>query len=146
MKSVTIKKEWYEILTRCKSVNIPLVLDAVFRYAFFDEEVKLPPTEWMAVEFIKIDIDRQKAYSLVEEVKQLRTSKEYRDWRKAVLQRDKYTCMHCGLHNDDTELNAHHIKPFSIYPELRFDIDNGLTLCRNCHINVHKTEREWERM
>lgn len=62
----------------------------------------------------------------------LRKCLEYKLWRKAVYERDGFTCQECG---DDKggNLEAHHIKPFSLYPELRFAIDNGLTLCKECH-------------
>ena len=61
----------------------------------------------------------------------IRKSFEYRLWRKAVYERDKYTCVWCGIKG--TRLNADHIKPFSLFPELRFAIDNGRTLCEDCH-------------
>jgi 5-methylcytosine-specific restriction endonuclease McrA len=62
----------------------------------------------------------------------IRGSLEYRLWREAVFARDKYTCIWCG-DNRGGNLEADHIKPFSLYPELRFAIDNGRTLCKNCH-------------
>lgn len=61
----------------------------------------------------------------------IRTSLEYRLWRTAVFERDLYTCRFCGIVGG--RLNADHIKSFSQFPELRFAIDNGRTLCISCH-------------
>lgn len=66
----------------------------------------------------------------------IRRSIEYKLWRKAIFERDKYTCKFCGAKNGTGKtitLQADHIKPFSLFPELRFALDNGRTLCRDCH-------------
>lgn len=62
--------------------------------------------------------------------------KEYQEWRKAVFERDGYTCQVCG-DNRGGNLQAHHIKAYAEYPELRHDVQNGITLCQNCHKKVH---------
>lgn len=70
------------------------------------------------------------------ESKRIRKSLEYRLWREAVFKRDFFTCVFCGVKNGDGKaivLHADHIKPFSLFPELRFSIDNGRTLCVSCH-------------
>ena len=61
---------------------------------------------------------------------QIRKSLQYRLWREAVFMRDKWKCVWCGAKGD---MHADHIKPFSLFPELRFAIDNGRTLCVPCH-------------
>lgn len=59
---------------------------------------------------------------------------ENSNWKKACLERDEHKCKVC----DTTKsLVVHHIKCWKKYPELRFDIDNGVTLCRSCHAAVH---------
>jgi len=71
----------------------------------------------------------------------VRSSAEYKKWRVSVFLRDKHTCRKCNKKGGT--LNAHHIEPFSINKDLRLSIDNGLTLCKNCHVELHKTNRQW---
>ncbi len=68
---------------------------------------------------------------LTEKNKALRRSLEFRLWREAVFTRDNWTCQDCKLRGG--ELHPHHIKPFALFEELRFAIDNGITLCADCH-------------
>ncbi len=63
-----------------------------------------------------------------------RNSKKYKDWRKKVFERDNYQCVICGSKGS---MNAHHIKKYSTHEHLRFDLDNGQTLCLECHAIKH---------
>ncbi len=56
---------------------------------------------------------------------------EYKLWRKSVFEHDDYTCQVCG--EKGGVLNADHIKSWAEYPELRFEVSNGRTLCIGCH-------------
>ena len=68
--------------------------------------------------------------------KRLRHRIEYRLWREAVFARDNWTCQRCQVRGG--YLHPHHIKFFASYPELRFAIDNGITLCIKCHYLWHR--------
>ena len=67
----------------------------------------------------------------------IRGSLEYRRWKKAVLQRDGHICVLCGVNKAEDKtivLHVDHIKPFALFPDLRFDVDNGRVLCKQCHL------------
>ena len=66
--------------------------------------------------------------------KAIRNSSYYKEWRRAVFERDDYTCQFCGLRG--VWLQADHIKSFALFPKDRFEITNGRTLCINCHRNT----------
>ena len=70
----------------------------------------------------------------------LRDNEGYREWRKKVYRRDGWVCQTCG--SRPKKIIAHHIKSFTDYPELRYNIDNGVTLCRSCHLSLHQTTRK----
>jgi hypothetical protein len=62
------------------------------------------------------------------------------EWRNAVFQRDNYVCQECG--NRGGRLNAHHKAPYKLFPELRFETENGITLCDPCHKEIHTVAAE----
>ena len=73
--------------------------------------------------------------------KLIRCSKDFKVWRSAVFQRDNWTCQECGNRskkNNYIRIEAHHIKPFALFPEFRFSVDNGITLCKKCHVKKPK--------
>jgi len=71
-----------------------------------------------------------------EERLQKRNINEFRNWRKAIYHRDNYTCQKCFQQGGS--LNAHHLDGWHWCVDRRFDIDNGVTLCRLCHLKFHK--------
>lgn len=78
----------------------------------------------------------------------IRKSREYKIWRDKIFKRDNYTCQACKIRSGNGKavyLEAHHKISFASYPELRFDINNGITLCRDCHKIINKQQMKGNR-
>lgn len=63
----------------------------------------------------------------------------YVDWRKKVYSRDNFTCQWPGC-TKKNRLNAHHILLWAHNPGLRFDVNNGITLCYSHHKMIRGLE------
>ena len=68
------------------------------------------------------------------------STSKYKDWRRNVFQRDDFTCQECGQVGGC--LHAHHLIDWSKNKQLGYDIDNGITSCRDCHIELHSINME----
>ena len=77
--------------------------------------------------------------SKLTEAQKARGTSEYVQWRLNVLERDSYTCQKCKeICENLSKLEGHHIYDFSDHPHLRYDVENGITLCKKCHHLFHK--------
>ena len=67
----------------------------------------------------------------------------YAEWRKRIFFRDGHECQMpgCGYKR---ALNAHHIKRWADNASLRFEVNNGITLCWKCHKNIQNKEEQYE--
>lgn len=70
----------------------------------------------------------------------IRHGRKYKQWRNAVYFRDRFHCQRCQKHCEEKNIVAHHVKSFTTHEHLRFIVNNGITLCRSCHLNLHKEE------
>lgn len=61
------------------------------------------------------------------------------DWRKRIFYRDNYTCTKC---KSKKQIQAHHIKSWNDYPDLRYNLSNGITLCVKCHRKTNNYGRK----
>lgn len=77
---------------------------------------------------------------ITQELKHARNNLEYQIWKESVFKKYKNRCQICGLtykKNYPVELHAHHIESFDINKELRYEVNNGVILCANCHTDFH---------
>ena len=58
------------------------------------------------------------------------------NWRNLIFKRDNYKCKIC----ENKKIEAHHLNSYTNYPQERFNINNGITLCKDCHKSYHKTK------
>ena len=92
----------------------------------------------------------------------IRVSSEYRKWRANVLKRDGWTCQTCGLRGHGVNIETHHIVPLktilqkvaikdlsideryllAMTLEELFDVSNGISLCKDCHILTFKRRKK----
>lgn len=75
-------------------------------------------------------------------------SNQYKEeqWKKAVRARDRWQCQFPGCFFFSRSIDAHHIAMRSRRPDLKFDRDNGISLCREHHSWVHSHQAEANKM
>jgi 5-methylcytosine-specific restriction endonuclease McrA len=59
----------------------------------------------------------------------------YIKWARRIKERDAFTCQLCGVRN--MSLHSHHINSWDTFISERYSLDNGITLCKNCHERFH---------
>lgn len=153
--SFVLYKSFFKPISKLSDKQLGRLFRAIYTYQI-DGEATVEEDIEMAFEFFKNQFEIDESYvhhppsgeehwnwkgGITDENHRQRESSEYKQWRKSVFERDSFTCQICG--QTGGILNAHHIKPFSIYHELRFVVDNGITLCKKCHVELHKRDREW---
>ena len=75
--------------------------------------------------------------SFIQHVPKMDSKRKLSLWKKQVKERDSYICQKCGELLNTTQLDAHHKMPVWFMPDLQFDINNGITLCKKCHHALH---------
>lgn len=87
-------------------------------------------------------------YEKNKERKKQLNSKRWKDLRLSIIKRDGGMCNRCWVELNIIEkrnLQVHHIKPRSKYPELMYDPDNLITVCKTCNLALGtKGYLDWE--
>lgn len=142
MKYIGINREIYdaiELLPEKKQLD---AFDTLFKYEITGKIKTKDATVESFILKYKQQIDDIVLFCKAKENyklnRQIRNSAKYKEWRKSVFARDKYICQTCGKIGGN--LNAHHIRHFATDISKRFDVDNGITLCYECHKKVHSKE------
>lgn len=70
-----------------------------------------------------------------EQREKTRNTPELKEWAKQVKIRDNFTCQICKTKGG--KLHSHHLNSYAKFPEQRHNLDNGITLCKPCHLEFH---------
>lgn len=101
----------------------------------FDKQSIMDRSIKFSATYQDISLDQWQGF-LTPERMRARDSSEYSKWRQAVFERDGYVCQCCGAKSHSghpVALQAHHLESFANNEDLRYDVDNGITLCYECH-------------
>ena len=112
-----------------EETKIKLVRKGVFNH-FFGKKHSMETKQKISMS--KRNIDCFDKFINSDNVRE-RHSIEYKNWRNAVFERDNFTCQISGKVSSG-DIIVHHLENFSNNPELRYDINNGITL----NIDIHK--------
>ena len=147
--SFLLYKDWIVPITKLKDEDAGKLFKSILNYVNDSEYIIQKPysdlfesiKEQIVFEWLKRNPKTGKYHwnyqgGITPENKIIRNSEAIKWWRVSVFERDEYTCQKCRKKGG--ELHAHHIKRFSLFPELRTNLSNGITLCKECHINEHK--------
>lgn len=114
------KISWSAIRALVNAGLKPSDIEAKYNGAVTKEQIYRKKAKWGKEDYFKSD-----------KYAKYRTP-QYIAWRTACLTRDKYKCVVCGR-GRPARLQVDHIHSWSRYPALRFEVDNGQTLCIPCH-------------
>lgn len=92
----------------------------------------------LSAHFQGVEIEEWEEFKTKDQWKGYRASQ----WSQEIFKRDDYTCALCN--DRGGHLEAHYIIPRSECPEKKFDLDNGVTLCINCHRSTFGKEHTYK--
>ena len=128
-----LHKYMYEALLNLNKKDFIKAFKSIAEYSFYGKEPN--PEDHISISVLELVRETINADNSKFEKYEGRHTQKYNEWRIKVYERDDFTCQKCGKKGGD--LNAHHIKPYAKYPKLRYDLSNGVTLCKKCHKEIH---------
>lgn len=150
-KSFVLYTDWKDSISKLSNEDIGSLFMAILNFVNgHDSDIKeaysglyYAITEQITIEWSKFNPKTGKYHwnykgGITPENKIIRNSKEMKKWRLSVFERDNYTCQKCG--EIGGELNAHHKLQFALFHSKRTEVSNGITLCKECHKQEHKSK------
>jgi hypothetical protein len=106
-------------------------------------------SRYMSAKWQGVELKEWKGYITNETSRKrvsLKASAEWRAWRSLVFRRDRAICAMCKRSPEEhgEKLDPHHIQRKCERPDLVFEVDNGITLCRSCHMSIGGKEKKYE--